>query len=62
MFPREFPQGAESSTHSAVRNQCSSGFASWDAGLPWSHGEEVGVLLELGWYAGFLVTCSGASC
>ena len=23
---------------------------------------EVGVLLELVWYSGFLVTCSGASC
>ena len=61
MFPQEFPQGTESSTRSAARNQCSSGFASWDAGLPWSRGKEVGILFELRWYSGFLVTCSGAS-
>ena len=62
MFPREFPQGTDNSICNAARNQLSSGFASWDAGFPWSHGEEVVVLLVLGWYTVFLVTCSGASC
>ena len=62
VFLREFPQVTGSSSQSAVRNQCSSGFAVWDAGWPWSSGEEVGVLLELGWYSGFLVIFSGTSC
>ena len=52
----------DSSSRSAARNQHSSGFALWDARLPWNRGEEIGVLLELCWYSGFLVTCSGASC
>ena len=56
------PQGTEISSPSAVRNQCSSGFVAWGAGLHWSRGREVGVLLELGWYSGFLAACSGASC
>ena len=61
-FPRELQQGTESSSQSAVINQCFSGFAAWNAGLHWSPSREVGVLLELVWYSGFLVTCSGASC
>ena len=32
-----------------------------NAGSHWSHGGEFGVLLEVRWYSGFLVTCSGAS-
>ena len=60
-FLQELQQGTESSSQSAVINQCSSGFAARDAGLHWSCGRDVGVLLELGWYSGFLVTCSGAS-
>ena len=56
------PQGTEISSPSAARNQCSSGFVAWGAGLHWSPGGEVGVLLELGWYSGFQVACSGASC
>ena len=62
MFPREFPQVTGSSSRSAVRNECSSEFAAWDAGWPWSSGEEVRILLKLGWYSGFLVICSGTSC
>ena len=50
------------SFHTGVRNQCSSGFAAWDAGLSWSRGKEVGVFFQLGWYSRFLVTCVGASC
>ena len=42
----------DSSSRSAARNQHSSGFASWDARLSWNRGEEIGVLLELGWYSG----------
>ena len=30
--------------------------------MHWSRGGEIVVLLELGWYSGFLVTCGGASC
>ena len=45
-----------------MRNQCSSGFAARDAGLQWSHGRDVGVLLELGCYSGFLTTWGGATC
>ena len=56
------PQGTEISSPSAARNQCSSGFVAWGAGLHWSPGGEVGVLLELGWYSGFQAACSGASC
>ena len=36
---------------------CFSEFAARDAGLHWSHDEEAGVLLKLGWYLGFLVIC-----
>ena len=61
-FPQELQQGTESSSQSAVINQCSSGFAAQDAVLHWSCGGSVGVLLKLGWYLGFLVTCSGTSC
>ena len=45
-----------------MRNQCSSGFAARGVGLQWSRGREVGVLLELGWYSGFLATWGGATC
>ena len=33
----------------------------WDARFHWSHGGKLGVLLEFGWYSGFLVICVGAS-
>ena len=61
-FPQELPQGTESSSRTAARNQCSSEFAAQDAGFHWIRGMEVGVLLELDWYSGFLATCGGASC
>ena len=61
-FPRELPQGTENSSQTAARNKCSSEFAAQDAGFRWIHGTEFGVLLELGWYSGFLATCGGASC
>ena len=57
-FPQELPQVNENSS----RNQCSSGFEAWDAGFHWRRGVEVRVLLEFGWYSGFLVNCIGASC
>lgn len=40
------------------REICFSGFAAQDTGLHWSRGGEARVLLELGWYSGFLATCS----
>ena len=33
-----------------------------NAGSHWSHGGEFGVLLEVRWYSGFLLTCDGTSC
>ena len=62
MFPRELQQETESSSQSAVINHCSSAFAAQDSGLLWRRGVEDGVLLELGWFSGFVTTCSGASC
>ena len=41
---------------------CFSGFAARDAGLHWSCGGEAEVLVKLGCYSGFLVTCGGVSC
>ena len=55
-------EGTQSSSPGAARNQCSSAFATPDAGFYWSHGVDVRVLLKLGWYSGFLATCGGASC
>ena len=60
-FPRELPQGTESCSQSAARNKCSSEFAAWDVGLQWSRGGEVGVLLRIHWYSGFLATWGGAT-
>ena len=54
--------GTQSSSPGAVRNQCSSAFATPDAGFHWSRGVDIRVLLKLGWYSGFLATCGGASC
>ena len=60
-FPLELLQGTQSSSPIAAGNQCSSGVPVWDARFHWSHGGKLGVLLEFGWYSGFLVTCVGAS-
>ena len=56
-FPLEFLQGTQNSSPIAAGNQCSSGVPVWDARFHWSHGGKLGVLSELGWYSGFLVTC-----
>ena len=41
---------------------CFSEFAARDAGLHWSRDGEAEVLIKLGCYSGFLVTCGGVSC
>ena len=55
-FAGELPQRLRSPLK-VPREICFSGFAARDAGLHWSHDEEAGVLLKLGWYLGFLVIC-----
>ena len=55
-FAGELPQRLISPLK-VPREICFSGFAACDAGLHWSHDEEAGVLLKLGWYLGFLVIC-----
>ena len=53
-FPLELLQGTQSSSPFVAGNQCSSGVPVWDARFHWSHGGKLGVLLEFGWYSGFL--------
>ena len=50
-FPPELPQGTQSTSRSAAGTQCSSGVAVQNAGFHSSHGGELRVLLELGWYS-----------